>query len=451
MGNQIKYFLIFCALLQFCSVEVCAHNNKIDSLLTLIKKDKEDTNKVNHLNKLSWEYKSVGTYDSALHYANQCLLLCEKLFLQATQLIQSPAIKGKATAYSTIGNVYRERGDYTNALDYFLRSLKIGEEFVIMNSVEGKKVISKALGNIGIIYKNQGDYPKALDYYLKALKMKEELGDKKEIAGTTGNIGVVYYEQGDYAKALDFYLKALKMREELGAKNLIASALINIGNVYNNQRNYDKSLDYYFKGLKIAEEGGYAQWQANALGNIGTVYTNLKKYKEAEEYLLKALALNKKIGMLNEEVQLEKMLSDLYEKTNRYSTALEHYKKAMTLKDTLFNKEKNKELTQKEMNYEFEKKEATTKAEQEKKDAVTKIIIYSISTGFALVLLLAVFIFRGYKQKQRANIIINEQKELVEEKQKDIMDSIHYAKRIQQSLLPTEKYIQKNLRRLQNI
>ena len=66
--------------------------------------------------------------------------------------------------------------------------------------------------------------------------------------------------------------------------------------------------------------------------------------------------------------------------------------------------------------------------------------------GFALVLLLAGFIFRGYRQKQKANEIISRQKLVVEEKQKEILDSIHYAKRIQQSLLPSEKYIERQLK-----
>jgi Ca2+/Na+ antiporter len=106
------------------------------------------------------------------------------------------------------------------------------------------------------------------------------------------------------------------------------------------------------------------------------------------------------------------------------------------------------------MQYAFDKKETEAKAEQDKKDAVTRIVIYSISAGLVLVLLLAVFIFRSYRQKQRANIIIGRQKEevekqkqLVEEKQKEILDSIHYARRIQQSLMPTEKYIERTLNR----
>ncbi len=46
------------------------------------------------------------------------------------------------------------------------------------------------------------------------------------------------------------------------------------------------------------------------------------------------------------------------------------------------------------------------------------------------------------------NLLIEEQKKMVEEKQKDILDSIHYAKRIQESLLPSVKYIGKTITRL---
>jgi hypothetical protein len=109
------------------------------------------------------------------------------------------------------------------------------------------------------------------------------------------------------------------------------------------------------------------------------------------------------------------------------------------------------------MNFEFEKKEAATKFEQDKKDAITKEELkqkeqqrnYFIA-GFILVGLLALFILRGYKQKQKANLIITQQKELVEEKQKEILDSIHYAKRIQTALITSENYIEKNLDRLNN-
>jgi serine phosphatase RsbU (regulator of sigma subunit) len=60
-------------------------------------------------------------------------------------------------------------------------------------------------------------------------------------------------------------------------------------------------------------------------------------------------------------------------------------------------------------------------------------------------LALAFFIFRGYRQKQKDNEIINTQKVIVEEKQKEILDSIHYAQRIQHALLASDKLLGRNL------
>ena len=42
---------------------------------------------------------------------------------------------------------------------------------------------------------------------------------------------------------------------------------------------------------------------------------------------------------------------------------------------------------------------------------------------------------------------INKQKVILEQKQKEILDSIHYAKRIQKALISSEFYISKELKK----
>ena len=105
------------------------------------------------------------------------------------------------------------------------------------------------------------------------------------------------------------------------------------------------------------------------------------------------------------------------------------------------------------MNYQFDKKEAADKVEQEKKAAIAyaeskkqKIIIFSVCGILLLVVAFAVFAYRSFLQKKKANIEITKQKHTIEEKQKEILDSIYYARRIQRALLPSEKYIGKNLK-----
>src|ERR1035437_3180081 len=73
-----------------------AQNKNIDSLHTLLKTDKPDTNKVIHSNKLSLEYINIGLYDTALYYGNASLKLAQQLNFK----------KGIARAYNYIGLVY---------------------------------------------------------------------------------------------------------------------------------------------------------------------------------------------------------------------------------------------------------------------------------------------------------------------------------------------------------
>jgi len=483
---------------------VFAQNKNIDSLLTLIKSDKSDTNTVNHLNRLCWEYLSVGLYDTALHYSNAAL--------QISQQLNSK--KGIANSYYNIGAIYYYQGNSSKALEYYFKVLKIQEGL-------GDKIrIAKLLGNIGVVYAEQNNYPLALEYYFKALKIAEELRNKNLIGYEFRNIGNTYLDQADYGQALDYYLKASKVAEDLkdkkmqaftfgcignmyrtqgngsqaldyyfkslkiaegfGDKNAIAANISNIGIVYADQANYPQALDYNFKALKMAEELGDKSGIVTCLGSIGPLYIKIGKYKEAEQYLKKAIALADSIGALDYLRQFEISLSQLYDDTKKYNLALIHYKKSVALKDTIFSQENKKQLVRKAMNYEFDKKTEAIKAENEKQQAIAeeknrqqKIVIWSVLVGLLLVVVFSGFIFRSLritrKQKNTIEVQKNEvskqkeaadnqriiaeglrevsekQKELVEEKQKEIIQSITYAKRIQTALLTSDGYIKEHL------
>lgn len=150
-----------------------------------------------------------------------------------------------------------------------------------------------------------------------------------------------------------------------------------------------------------------------------------------------------------------------YEKSKKY------FKAGIEIRDSIiFNveldalkdlvKNKNHIIFKKQKLIALEIENKISKAEQEKKDVFSaqekqrqQMIIYSISIILFFVTLFAIFIFRSYRQKQKANIEIIKQKRIIEEKQKEILASINYAKRIQESLLPTEKYIDRAVKRLQ--
>ena len=225
---------------------------------------------------------------------------------------------------------------------------------------------------------------------------------------------------------------------------------------------YAKALEHYLKSLKIMKEIGDKEGTADCYINLGEINVQLKKFNEAKKYLNEALSISKDIGEKDIIKDSYRGLAELQNKTGNYKQALDSYKQFIIYRDSLLNEENTKKSVQTQMNYEFAKKENETKAEQDKKDLIVekekqkqKITIVSVSVGLILVLVLALVILRSLRQNQKKNKIITEQKEivehqkeLVEEKQKEILDSIHYAKRIQTALITSEKYVDKNLKRL---
>lgn len=439
-----------------------------------------DTALVNQWIKKSRRANSQGLYDSALVYAREGYEKAAKINYK----------RGEGLSLNCMGNAYTNLADYANALKtYAAAEIPLKQE-------ADRSALSALYSNIGIVYYRKAELPRSLDYYLKALKIAEETGDKANISSALTNLGLVYRQAKDYQKAFDqydralklareikdpgvprimnnignlflyqkkydealmYYNEGLKIKEGLNDKKGIALSLCNIAIVYDEQGDLEKALHYYKAGLKISEEIKDISSCALFYGNLGTLYLTQNKPKEAEGAMLRALSLSKESEDLDGVQEWNQNLSDLYEKQGNYTKSLKHYKAFISARDSIFNEENTKKQVRSEMNFEFEKKEAVARAEQEKKDALAaadrrrqQIVLWSISGLGLLVLAFAIFAYRSFLQKRRTNREITQQKELIEEKQKEILDSIFYARRIQRSLLPPEKIIAKNLTRLKN-
>ncbi|MBL0049683.1 MAG: SpoIIE family protein phosphatase [Bacteroidetes bacterium] len=251
----------------------------------------------------------------------------------------------------------------------------------------------------------------------------------------------------------------MQIKERIGDKSGISKSLSNIGNIYLIKLDYVNALDFYLKGLKIQNEIEDRDACAISYNDIGTVYTKLKKYKEAYNSFYQSISIAREI---NSYVSLKdgyENLSKLDSITNNFENSLKNYKLFTIYKDSLYNEERTKKIVQSQMQYDFDKKESATKAEQERKDIlITKEsekqrqIRNSILGGFIFVLIISLLLYRSRQIKQRNNTelleknsVISQQKELVEIKNKEILDSISYAKRIQATILPSVRVVKKYL------
>lgn len=463
------------------SLRLFGQNPMIDSLLhrvEFLSKQTEtfssDTDQVNTHILLCLQFKNMGEYDKAKEHANHAWSLANKVdykkgiaeaylrtgnvvdlqgdhlkalenYFKAQKLYEEIGYKtGIGKAFANIGIVYQLLGDYPKALEYHLKGLKIGEE------LNFKLLIANTCGNIGITYYNQKDFENSLKYNFKALHMAEEMGDKIGIARNITNIGIVYSDQKNYSQALEYDFKALKMAEESGYKQAIATLLGNIGTVYDSQGDFPKALDHHSKELKIMQEMGDKTGTALALGNIGALYLKHHDLKIAEEYLQKALSLSIDIHDLAGQQQWHQGLSDLYKIENEWKKSMEHYRQSVLARDSLFNEGNTKKTVQAQMNYEFDKKQAAEKLEQEKRDAIAKeekrrqqLFLWLVGAVAAAIAAIALIIFRSWRITRKQKLVIEDQKLIVEQKNKHITDSINYAKRIQDAILPSVEDMKK--------
>ena len=386
------------------------------------------------LNNLGLISSNKGDIIQALYYYDKSLKIQKEIGDK----------KGMATSLNDLGAIYSDQGDIQKALNYYGKSLKIQEE------IADKQGIAATINNLGLIYEDQGEVAKALNYFEKSLKMQEEIGSKRGIASSLINIGYIYSNQGDILKALGYYSKSLKIFEEIGDKRGITQSLNNIGYIYKSQGDLTKALNYFSKSLKIRKEIDDKVGIANSLNNIGSVYLKQKNYKEAFTYCTKSMLLSKELGYPENIKYAASQLSKIYKAKNDYKNAFENYELYIQMRDSISNIETKKASIKNQLKYEYDKQaladsiqladtkklnkakvaEGVAKLKQQKTQRLALISCLILLLGFSA------FIFNRFKKSQKQKLLIEKQKKVVDESQKKIIDSINYAQKIQNSMLP---------------
>ncbi len=431
--------------------------NKYDSALicynaalAIAIKIKNLKGEVSYYGNIANVFYAQGNYNLAIKYLKQ--VIEKAILLGDKDLI--------ATAYQNLGAVLKEQGNYLEAIKYNYAALKIYE------GLKDKNGIADLYNNIGVIYYEQKNYNEGLKIIQKAVQIQLQTDNKSSLSNSYNNVGNIYRDNGNLIEASKYYSLALKIQEDLDDKYGIAGMRNSIGNLNLYKKNYDLALENYLAALKLFEEIHSMDGVAASKTNIGYVYLQKGNYKSAGDNLKDALKLNLESGSKISIQEVYNNLTMLDSATHNWQSAYLHHKLYIQYRDSLKNEENTKKLVQTQMQYDFDKKQAADSIKVSAEKKVLGVRIQQQKTqrnafiaGFALVLILAGFIFRSYKQKQKANLlleekniailgqkeVIEEQKKTVEVKQKQIMSSITYAKRIQQSILMPEEDIKKHL------
>ena len=435
----------------------------------IIKSRADENDYAATLNNAGQEYFLLGEPYKSLGYLSKCYSIQEKLGNKRDMSI----------TLNNLGAICQSQGDITNAFSYIERSLKINEQLGY------KKGIAGCLANLGVLHSNQKNDDAALNYYFKSLKIAEEIKDEARIAELYNSIGSINQSKGKTRIGLEYYLKSLDIKLKSGNKRDVALQLNNIGHLFHYSGDTGvyasrvnaikagkiKALNYYEKSLNLYEEIEDKQGIALVLTNMAFLFTDQAKYEKTILCAKRALALSLEIHHSQRITDASRALSLAYKATGNYKLALENFELSIKMRDSINNESTRKASIKQQLKHEYETKAAADSVLHAKESEIKSAELsrqtaelkakknqqYALFGGLFGVCVFGVFMYNRFKvtQKQK-NIIekqkveVEEQKNLVEQKQKEILDSIHYARRIQLAQIPNEQMVERMLKRFKN-
>ncbi len=437
MTIRVKLLIITILIPLFSYSQV---RERIDSILNIYQTSKNDSIINNAISDLGVLYGNFNL-DSSEFFAQ---LLIERGKAQKDEY-------AVATGYHNLGGVFLAKGVFKDAIESFQKAEKGARQ------VKEDKLLASCLNSIGLCYYYMDDIKRAIEYYNQVTKI-ESLKDDYDVIGTIfNNIGGIYYNKEMYDSAVVYFEKSLFIGKMRTNNSSYANTLNNLSATYNKLGKHEKAIEYLNKAIAIHKANDDLGSLVFNYVNLASSYSNIDK-KKMLTYALKAVEIGEEIKENNGLISAYKAASEAYSKNNDYKNAFEYQKKYTQLKVEQLNRDRAEKIAEIEGQYETEKKNRqileleNEKIEQEQKLKQSKLYNSVLIGGGTLVLIIAIligyFLFQNRKKNkilEDKNQEISTQKLIVETKNSEILDSINYAKRLQDAILPPLKLVKEYL------
>ncbi len=434
----VKYILVFYAMI------ICNHTYaqliNIDSCLTVLKTAKDDTNKVLLLDVIAWEI-SYTNLQKGIDYSSQSYSLAKKLNYE----------RAYAKICNTQAAIYTDMAEIPMALDLCLEGLKYAKK---NHQLRTQVSLLNSLGNI---YSKRKDNKKALYYYLQSVEASKICQPDILPVAPYGNIVGIYTSYKKLDSAMYYVNLCLDYNLKHHNKDRLSNNYLSLSEIYYELNNGEKCIQAANDAVNASIDINDEYTLAHCYIQLSNAHYLSKNLKSAIDALDKAILCANKTGDIPALETIAQGYSQYYEELGDFKNSLKYFKEYKMYRDSALNYESIQQEKNAEAKYENEKKQKEiellgekqklNEAEnQKKKIYLSAALLGIIVLGFVLVIL-----YRNNVLKQKTNSSleafnkeVNHQKELVEVKNKEITDSINYAKRIQQSILTSDNYFKKH-------
>src|SRR5436190_933984 len=373
-----------------------------------------------------------------------------------------------------IGISKRFGNENDKALSSFL------EAETIANKLDDKELLAKSQGAIAEHYEvSLSDHIKALEYGLKSVDNAEKANSIINLAYNYKNLAVIYTRLGDDENTLRSYKKAMESTKKLGSGRQLGNLHNSIGIWYITNKKYAEAIEELKQGLEVGKKNNFSSYDMAFLeGNLSTAYTHTNSFQLVAPLALHALSEFEKADDIEGMAWCNSMLADVFLKKNMPDSAIHYaslglkqatetgtieymrdnsvsladafafkndFKNAykyhldfINYRDSMMNNDIEKKAGFLKYQDDLEKKQTQiTVLNQEKK--VQKSFLISTLIVLLLIIVTVVLLIRNNRHKQKANKLLQQQKEVIEKQRDETNKTLAELKQTQQQLIQAEK------------
>jgi serine phosphatase RsbU (regulator of sigma subunit) len=376
-----------------------------------------------------------GALDTAIHHFNIALDYFKK----------SGNKYNVASCKNGLGNCYSQLGDYAKALVYYFDALAIATD------IDDKHKQAVVLGNIASTYGNMDDGTNSLKYEKQGIDLRLSIGDSAGVISSLNNLAGLYLDIEQLPEVEATMKKEWAILQRFGDTNDSAFYFSLLGKVYGEKKDYPNALKYLQMGLTLDTLIGEQSSATTNRMEIGLMYLAMRDTAKANPYLERGFRELREMNVLPLIEDAYEAVADQYASTGMSLEAYKLLKKLLILQDTLHSSELNDLIAKKEAGYQNERKQH--ELDNLKKNATidalqlshTKYLVGMLIVCVILVLIGLAFLFNRNRSKQLVNEQLEKHNAEITSQKKSITDSINYAKKIQDSILPPESQIKRVL------
>jgi two-component system, NtrC family, sensor kinase len=314
--------------------------------------------------------------------------------------------KGEADALTTYAEAFHFSSDYPTALKIQFDAVQLYKE------IKDSFGLAGAFGLIGILYNDLQQYHQALEYLKPAATFFEQENGTYRGSFELANIADAYLglKMNDSALYYEHKAFALYSTKDSTSPHLKEFLLGSIGEVYAESGKTDSALIFYKQCVSISKALNDKLNLTKTQVRVATLYDNLHQYDSAFVYAKAAFDNSNILDFLLMRLEVSNLLSKMYQEKQNKDSALFYLTIASAMRDSLYGPDKIRRLQLLALDEQQKQQEILI----EKEKLRNKIKYTILFSSLIVFLLIAFLLYRNNLHKQKANKLLQQQKQKVE-------------------------------------